>query len=160
MSEDLKLDIPVDFERLWVDDCRDPVIFIGADPLEDLNKIVWKKTFDAALEALRINESKITHIDFDNDLGEKEKGKEGRDLFIIVENLLSEGKLKKLKRIRFHSDDTTGIVLEKVRPEKDFLKEKYGIELSGINFKIKSITPCPVHGSKKPIIDIEKQPRF
>ena len=147
-------------ERLWIDDNRDPQLFIGNDPTEDLNNIIWKKTFDSALEDLRSNESKITHIDFDNDLGEKRDSCEGKDLFYLVELMLSEGKLRKLKSIRFHSDDTTGVIINQISPEKIILKEKYGIELSGIKFNIKGVSPCPIHGSKKPIIDIEKQLRF
>jgi len=81
--------------KLWIDDLR---------PIPETFDI-WAKNYDQAIMALK--SSPITHISFDHDLGDDEKGT-GNDVAKWIEEQAYLGNYPKIKW-RVHSDNPAGV---------------------------------------------------
>lgn len=107
--------------KLWLDDIF-PSRHSSFEPA--LTDWVWARNSVEFQSLLRLYESKLTTISFDNDLGEK---LEGRDCFGIVEQMLHDGKLKKLKTLIIHtSNPATG---DSMMLAKDSMNANFGIKM-------------------------------
>lgn len=106
---------------LWIDDLRDPINY-------NINKnYIWAKDFDSAKKAMSENQTIIKEIHFDNDLGEIKPNKEGKHLFSLLEYMLYNGEMKKLKRIYIHTSNSSAA--NSMMSAKNVFLEKYHIKI-------------------------------
>lgn len=107
--------------KLWLDDIFD--YSVSAVKPKDTDWL-WAKNFDQFKQLLENHEKDIQLISFDNDLGED---LEGKHCFYLMEELLSEGKLRNLKNVILHSDNISAVT--SMLGAKNYLKSIYGIEV-------------------------------
>lgn len=117
--------------KLWLDDLFDQTVSAVNPNDEDW---IWAKNHAGFKNLIEEFQDKITLISYDNDLGEEI---EGRHCFYIMEEMLSEGKLKNLKDIIIHSDNTGAV--DSMMGAKDYLKRNYGIEMQRARRNTKKI---------------------
>lgn len=103
---------------LWIDDLRNPNQY-------NISNCLWLKNFNSAKKALLTHQSEIEEIHLDNDLGESEPNREGRDLFNILESMLYNGDMKKLKKIFIHTSNSSAS--RSMMTAKKIFLEKYNI---------------------------------
>lgn len=117
--------------KLWLDDLFDQTVS-AINPND--NDWIWAKNHAGFKTLIEEFQDKITLISYDNDLGEEI---EGRHCFCIMEEMLSEGKLRNLKNIIIHSDNTGAV--DSMMGAKDYLKRSYGIDMQRVRRNTKKI---------------------
>lgn len=86
---------------LWVDDIRKPRNFI-----DYAGRVKWAENFEEAVGFLHAYKPLITEISLDNDLGED---KQGKDVLLVIEEMVFQGDLPALKTIYIHSHNPAAV---------------------------------------------------
>lgn len=112
---------------LWIDDLRNPNDFINTAMY---SSVTWKDTFEKGHTEVEYDLYDVIHLD--NDLSD-ENDRQGKHIFDYIEELLYFGKIKKLKKIVIHSDNSSAV--RYMMGAKAILNDKYGVEVSQMIFK-------------------------
>lgn len=109
---------------LWVDDLRDPYVFMNFK-----QDVTWAKTYESAIKILTNEDFDIIYLD--NDLG-NEDGFQGKHVFNYIEELLYFKKQCDLTMIYIHSDNSSAV--RTMLSAKDNIKIKYNVDMEQIIF--------------------------
>lgn len=114
-------------DMLWIDDLRNPLDFIN---INQYTSVKWEDTFEKGRAEVELDLYDVIHLD--NDLSD-EHDRQGKHIFDYIEELLYFGKIKKLKKIIIHSDNSSAVCY--MMGAKTILNDKYGVEVSQMIFK-------------------------
>lgn len=112
---------------LWIDDLRNPANFINID---EYDTVTWMDTYDKGHSEVERDLYDVIHLD--NDLSD-EQDRQGKHILYYIEELLYYGRIKNLKKIVVHSDNSSAVA--SMMGAKHILKDKYDIQIIQVIFK-------------------------
>lgn len=111
--------------KIWLDDLRNPTLY----NYNLKGQTFWAKNYTGFVEGLNKFKDVVEEISFDNDLGEE---KEGYDCFVLVEEMLYNNGLPKLKTIKVHTSNPSAA--KKFMVAKESLQSRFNIDMIRVNY--------------------------